>query len=526
MAPNTGSIADFHPADTTFNPAIQRNRGRPAAYRRSPLSAELNTEALSTPETPPTAQSNPEARSTLGTPATDRSNRPRLTINTNDLSTSPESVGDEADTPHPSQDDGSSPTDQLLDSSSGPHLPATTDTSGSVSPVSPTNDNDVSPSETVSPVSPTKDDDRATADRPLSPVSPIDGPSTVGPHVRFADESNTRLPLTPLQQHREALRTLTRAFDTHILEPGEGEAHWMRFRGALQPAAETLATDQIIHALKHHLPSVQETLSQNAQLRGALAETQARQDASEVEVANLREENRGLRGALDRLQIPGEGGEQVRDLTIENEQLKIELEKAQKELQESFDEREIEEGNLKFEITAGEEALAALQREHDAVLADRQLLRTQAQQAAPTVQRAQQEARIAGREAASLRAQLRDSQATSTATAAQVTMLERQVMEAHSVGWISAGRSSILNLDKQKGSSEPQAAIPRHLETRLTPLSHQNPIPHLPPLLPLPQGDQHAPQPPPPKTRTPLPPPPPPPPSNKPAATSSPTTAT
>ena len=270
--------------------------------------------------------------------------------------------------------------------------------------------------------------------------------------MRFADDPHPNNPLTPLQQQRENLRNLLRNFDTHILEPGVGESQWMRFRGALQPAVHTLATDQIIHALKQHLPSVQETLSQNAQFRGALAETQGRQDANEVEMERLQEENRGLRGALDRLQVAGEESEHIKDLTLESEQTKIELEKTQKELQESFDEREIEEGNLRIEITAAEEALAALQREHDAVLADRQVLRTQAQQTTHSLQRAQQQLRDAGQEALALRGQLQEAQATSTATTDQITMLERQVIDSHGV--VLNLREQILDLESRQAKEK------------------------------------------------------------------------
>lgn len=461
MAPNTGSIADFHPADTDYNPAIRRHHGRPAAYRRSPLSAQLN----------------PEAISALETPATDRSNRPRLTIQTSNLSTSPEPSGDEADTPHPSQDDGSSSADGVLDSHVESQGPATTATSGPVSPVDPTTNND-----------------RSTGDKPPSPISPIAGPSTVGPQVRIANETKPRRPLTPLQQQRETLRIMLRDFDRHILEPGEGEHHWTRFQGALQPAVQTLATNQIIHALKHHLPSVQELLSQNAHLRRALVETQARHDAIEVEMEGLREENRSLRGAHDRLQVSGDGSENIKDLTLGNEQMKIELEKARKELQESFDERQIEEGNLRLDINATEEALGTLQRKHDAVLADHYLLRTQAQQTTRSVQGAQQEAREAGQEAAALRAQLQEAQANSTATTDQITRLEGQVRD--SLGVVLDLRGKISNLEsrqakgKQGESSDnaeatkakPKATShsPRSPESYPTPTSPPSPPPTRP----------------------------------------------
>lgn len=453
MTSNTGSIADFHPADINYNPAIRRHRGRPAAYRHSPLSSLLDPEASRAPETP----------------ATDRSNRPRLTIQTLDFSNPPEPAGDEADTPHPSQDDDFSSTDEVLDSyydSPSPSPPATANKFESDCPVSPTDGNDCS-----------------TGDDPLSPVSPIDGPSTVGPHVRFADDPHPKTLLTPLQQQRETLRNLLRNFDRHILEPGVGEPQWMRFRGALQPAVHTLATDQIIHALKQHLPSVQETLSQNAQLRGALAETQGRQDANEVELERLQEENRGLRGALDQLQVAGEESEHIKDLTLESEQTKIELEKTQKELQESFDEREIDEGNFRFEITAAEEALATLQREHDAVLADRQVLRTQAQQTTHSLQLAQQELRDAGQEALALRGHLQKAQTTSTATTNQITMLERQVIDSHDV--VLNLREQIFNLESRqaKEKQREKSSDTETTEAKRTDLSHSpdSPEPSTPP---------------------------------------------
>lgn len=462
MTSNTGSIADFHPADINYDPAIRRHRGRPAAYRRSPLSSPLDLEASSAPETP----------------ATDRSNRPRLTIQTFDYSTASEPAADEADTPHPSQDDGFSSTDEVLDSYyDSPSPPATEKKFESDCPVSPTDGND-----------------RSTGDKPLSPVSPIDGPTTAGPHVRFADDPHPKTPLTPLQQQRETLRNLLRKFDTHILEPGVGEPQWMRFRGALQPAVHTLATDQIIHALKQHLPSVQETLSQNAQLRGALAETHGRQDANELEMKRLQEENRGLRGALDQLQVTGEESEHIKDLTLESEQTKIELEKTLKELQESFDEREIDEGNFRFEITAAEEALATLQREHDAVLADRQVLRTQAQQTSHSLQRAQQEARDAGQEALALRGQLQEAQATSTATADQIAMLERQVVDSHDV--VLNLREQILNLESRQAQEKQRddSSDTETTEDKRTDLSHSpdSPEPSTPPAT----GPTHFPFPP------------------------------
>lgn len=424
--PLIGSNADFHPADKAYNPNLGRHRGRAKTYGPSPLSA----------------QSTPETVSTSETPIIDRSNRPRLTIDTGSLPTLTELSSDLADTPHPSHENTSGSTDDTPGTYFPPQLPDTTDTP------------DPTPL-----VSPTEDDEPPADDSPVSPISPIAGPSTVGPRVRFTNTPHPRHnPPTPLQQHRETLRNLVRDFQSHILEPGEGQPDWTRFQGALQPAAQTLAANQILHALQHHLPSVQRSQAQMAQLRRALAETQRRQDEDREELKRLREENGGLRGALDRLETGGEDGPQVKDLTVEVEQMRIKLETAEQELQQSFEEREIDEGNAKLELTETEEELATLRREHEVVLTDRQFLRTQAQQTEESLRHAREEESEAHEQVASLATQIQQLHAAMANTTLQHSARERQVREAHGV--VQDLREQVSNLQEElaKGTKRETSA--------------------------------------------------------------------
>ncbi|KAI9872740.1 MAG: hypothetical protein M1830_001241, partial [Pleopsidium flavum] len=134
----TGSNPDFHPADTTYNPLLQRHRGRPGTHRPSPLSA----------------QSTPETVSTLEAPIIDRSNRPRLTIDTGSLPDFTEVSGDLADTPHPSHENASGSSADAPGTYFPPQPPAATDTT------------DPTPL-----VSPTRDDGLPVDDSPVSPLT-------------------------------------------------------------------------------------------------------------------------------------------------------------------------------------------------------------------------------------------------------------------------------------------------------------------------------------------------------------------
>ncbi|MCJ1362572.1 hypothetical protein MMC16_001676 [Acarospora aff. strigata] len=476
MDSGSGSFLDHHPADTTYNPGINRHRGRPATYQRSPLSVASTPETVSTSEPP----------------VFDRSNRPRLNIDTSSLPTSPEVSADLADTPHPAREDSPTSTDNVVDSYFQPTVPVTTDSPESDRPMSPIRESESSSEdrptvttiadapESDRPVSPIREDEPPAEDRPVSPISPIARSSTVGPHVRFADEPQPRRALTSLEQHRETLRTIIQDFNKIILEPGEEEPDWMKFRGALMPAAETLTANQIIQALKHHLPSVQHSQWQNAQLRNALEATQRQRDEDQPELERLRSENEGLQGALNRLQIHGEEGQQVKDLITENEQLKIQLEAAQKELHESFEDRLIDEGNLRHEIIAMEEELAAQKTTHEAIFNDRQLLRMQVQQNEHNLRRAEEQRDQARQGVASIGVRLQLSQANLRETNNRLAAMETQNSDANRD--VQNLREQIFNLEaalqRERASPAPRSPTsptsptsPRSPRSRTSPTS-------------------------------------------------------
>ncbi len=312
MSGLTGSNPDFHPADRAFNSALNRHRGRCSSYRPSPLSIELTPETVSTSEAT----------------STDHAHRPQLTINISDIPSAAELDGHLADTPNPSTEEDQFPPDEGLGIALLPSL--------------------VESSEVLS--------------------------KELGLTSRSSANASSRT-LTPLHEEREALRNMLQEFGTYVLEPGERQPDLDGFRAALEPATQKLAADQIIHAIKHHLPSVQRATSQIAQLRGALHRVQHSQEADLAELKRLRAENTSLRGALDRLSIPNEEAQQVRNLAVEIEQIKTELAAAQKDHQENSEQWIVEEGNRRLEVNEIEAYLAALRKEYDLVLADRQQLR-------------------------------------------------------------------------------------------------------------------------------------------------------